>query len=327
VPLTGTGTAAVAAAAPTSLSFGNQLTNTTSAAQVVTVVNTGNANLVVSGVTFTGADPTSFAPTTTCTTVAPGGACTVSVRFAPTTAGAKAATLNITSNASNSPATVAVSGTGVAPAPAIAVSSASLAFGNQTTNTTSAARTITVSNTGTASLAAPTVTKTGTDAALFTVVNGCTAALPAGGSCTISVTFRPTTVGAKSASVSIAHTAPNAASPILVGLTGTGTPPPTTASVAGIAFGAKAAGSTTTKDTTVTNTGTAPLIITGASIAPTTGFTVTLGTCTAAVQPGKTCKLSVSFRPVAATASYSSTLKITSNASNTPSATLTGTRK
>ena len=44
----------------------------TSAAQTVTVSNTGNANLVVSGVTLLGTDLTQFARTTTCGAVAPG---------------------------------------------------------------------------------------------------------------------------------------------------------------------------------------------------------------------------------------------------------------
>jgi HYDIN/CFA65/VesB-like, Ig-like domain len=100
-----------------------------------------------------------------------------------------------------------------------------------------------------------------------------------------------------------------------------------TASIAGIAFGAKAAGSTTTKDATVTNTGTAPLTVSAVGISGSSALTATRGTCTAAIAPGKTCKLSVSFRPVAGTASYSATLTITSNASNTPTATLTGSRK
>jgi hypothetical protein len=141
------------------------------------------------------------------------------------------------------------------------------------------------------------------------------------------VTFRPTSTGGKTASVSIAHTAGNTASPIVVGLTGTGVAAAPTASIAGIAFGARAAGSTTTKDATVTNTGTAPLTVSAVGISGSSAFTATRGTCTAAIAPGRTCKLSVSFRPVAGTASYSATLTITSNASNTPTATLTGSRK
>ena len=83
------------------LAFATQNVATTSAAQAITVSNTGNAALVVSGVTVTGTDAASFTatPVAGCASVAPGASCTVNVTFAPTTAGAKTATVNIADNA------------------------------------------------------------------------------------------------------------------------------------------------------------------------------------------------------------------------------------
>ena len=66
----------------------------TSAPQTVTVTNTGNAPLVVTGVTVT--DP-QFVVTNGCTTVAPTSTCNINVAFAPTSIGATTATLNIAS--------------------------------------------------------------------------------------------------------------------------------------------------------------------------------------------------------------------------------------
>jgi Ca2+-binding RTX toxin-like protein len=99
---------------PGTQAFGNQTVNTTSAARVVTINNTGTANLVISATSLTGANANQFARTTTCATVVPGGSCTVSVTFTPTTAGAKTAALSITHNAPGSPSSVPLTGTGTA---------------------------------------------------------------------------------------------------------------------------------------------------------------------------------------------------------------------
>ena len=78
----------VALVTPTSLDFGSVTTGTTSASQDVTVTNTGQSDLIVSGATLGGTDPTLFTiSANTCTTVAAGGTCTISVAFAPTAAG------------------------------------------------------------------------------------------------------------------------------------------------------------------------------------------------------------------------------------------------
>ena len=81
----GTGTATLAAS-PASLSYGSTTVGATSAAQTVTITNTGGASANVSGVTING----DFADTTTCgSTLAAGASCTASVTFRPTAAGAR----------------------------------------------------------------------------------------------------------------------------------------------------------------------------------------------------------------------------------------------
>jgi Ca2+-binding RTX toxin-like protein len=330
VALTGTGVAPapVAAVSPAALAFGSAVNGTTSASQAITVTNTGTASLIVSGVTLGGTDPTQFAiASNTCTVaVAPAATCAIGVTFTPTTAGAKSATVSIASNAAGSPASVSLAGTGIAPAPVAAVSPAALAFASQVIATVSATQTITLGNTGTANLVVSGVTLGGTDAASFTIAsNTCTVAIAPAGTCTISVRFQPTTTGAKTAQVAIAHNA--GGSPSLVPLSGTGVNASTTFSLpAGpIAFGTRTINSNTTKTVLVTNTGTNPLFITSAS-APAPFANVTLSTCSAAVAVGKTCKLNVTFTPTAGTA-YGATLTIvSSNATNSPrTVNLTGT--
>jgi hypothetical protein len=96
-------------ASPTSLSFGSETTGGTSAAQTVTIDNTGNAAATISSVS-TG---TGFAQTNTCgSTLAAGASCTASVTFDPTAAQAYSADLTVSSNATNSTLTVPLTGTG-----------------------------------------------------------------------------------------------------------------------------------------------------------------------------------------------------------------------
>ena len=107
---TSPGTATLAAS-PTSLSFGNQTTGTTSAAQSVTISNTGTAAASLSAVSTTAP----YAQTNTCgNSLAAGATCTASITYAPTAAGASTGSFTVASNASNSTLTVALSGTGTA---------------------------------------------------------------------------------------------------------------------------------------------------------------------------------------------------------------------
>ncbi|HEY4018855.1 MAG TPA: choice-of-anchor D domain-containing protein [Pseudonocardiaceae bacterium] len=94
---------------PTSLSFTSQNIGTTSAAQSVTVTDTGSAAAAVSGISTSG----DFAQTNTCgSSIAAGASCTVNVTFTPTASGTRTGTLSLASNASNNPVSVALTGTG-----------------------------------------------------------------------------------------------------------------------------------------------------------------------------------------------------------------------
>jgi hypothetical protein len=126
VELSGTGTpvpAPVFSVSPTSRTFGSVDVGAGSGFQSFTVTNTGTAALSISTVDVAGADPSEFAinpdpGTDTCSgvSVAPGGSCSVQVRFEPASVGAKAAVVRFTDNATGSPHEVAVTGTGT-PAP------------------------------------------------------------------------------------------------------------------------------------------------------------------------------------------------------------------
>jgi hypothetical protein len=116
VALAGTGIAATLTLgiSPTSLNFGNVTTGTSSATQNVTVANTGNSNVTISQINLSGAGY-SMTGGSTPVTLNPSQNLTLTVQFRPTTAGATSGNISIVSNANGSPATVSLSGTGVAP--------------------------------------------------------------------------------------------------------------------------------------------------------------------------------------------------------------------
>ena len=239
------------------------------------------------------------------------------------------AAVTVTHNSNNvagSTSTVALTGIGLAPT--AAVTPASLAFGSVTTGTVSGGQTITVNNTGNAPLAVTSVTLTGVNVAMFTTTpTGC-ASVAAGASCTIAVTFVPSSAGAKTATVGITHNSNNAPGTLTnVSLTGTGVAPtsPTVAMPATLAFGAQRINANRTVTLTVTNQGPGALVITSVNTsgAP---FTATRGNCPASLAAGRNCKLNVTFRPTVAGATSTGTVTVLSNASNSPTATtLTGT--
>jgi hypothetical protein len=86
---------------------------TTSAAQSVTLSNTGNAALNISSIAISGTNAGDFALTNTCGSgLAAGANHGISVTFTPAATGTRSASLAITDNASGSPQTVSLSGMG-----------------------------------------------------------------------------------------------------------------------------------------------------------------------------------------------------------------------
>ena len=113
--VTGTGVAATStfSVTPASLTFGS-VTDGTTAMQNFTITNTGNSSVAISGVSITGAG-FSILSGSGAVTLAPTKTASVNVQFAPTAAGAATGSVGISSNATGSPASVSLGGTGVAP--------------------------------------------------------------------------------------------------------------------------------------------------------------------------------------------------------------------
>jgi hypothetical protein len=213
LPLSGNGgQAPIVTLTPTSLTFVGQVLGGTSAAQVVTLSNTGSAALSISSITVSG----DFAQLNTCgSSVAPGFSCKISVSFTPTALGNRYGSLTITDNASNSPQTVILSGTGLA-APVVTLSTSSLTFASQSIGTTSAPQAVTMTNTGSGALTITSIVTTGD----FAQINTCGTSLAAGATCTINVTFTPAAAGSLTGTLTITDNA--LSSPQIVSLGGSG---------------------------------------------------------------------------------------------------------
>lgn len=194
-----------------------------------TIRNTGLADLIVSTITFDGANAADFAITSAPTSpVVPGGSTTFTVAFTPGAVGPRSAAMHIPSNDSNeSPFDISLTGTGVTPEigveqPAgtnLTDGSSVVAFGS-TAPGTPVVKTFTVRNTGGGDLTGLTVTKDGASAADFTV-GAITASVAPGGSTTFDVTFNPAMPGDKAAAIHIANNDLDE-NPFDIMLTGTG---------------------------------------------------------------------------------------------------------
>ena len=217
LPLNGTGAGPGATFSSPTLTFTAQVPGATSPAQSVTLTNTGTTNLVISTVTIGGTNAGAFAKSSdTCTgaTLAPSHACAVAVTFTPAAPGNNSAHLTFADNASNSPQSVTLNGTGSGPT--VTLSPSSLAFSGQLTGTSSASQTVTLTNTGTSALTVSGIAATGD----FSQTNTCGSSVGANANCTITVTFNPTAGGNRTGTLSVSDNA--AGSPQGVGLTGAG---------------------------------------------------------------------------------------------------------
>jgi hypothetical protein len=207
-----TGGLAPAGVTPSSLIFGNEVVGTTSPAKTVTLRNTGAATLAISSITPSG--DFGISANTCAATLAGEQSCKVSITFKPIALGMLTGTLTFTDNASNSPQTVPLLGTGVEPA---MLTHASAAYSGQNVGTTSAAKTFTLTNNQPVNLTGIAISTIGHFAVSATT---CAASLNAKAKCTISVTFSPTQTGTQTGQLIVHNSASN--NPQTSNLTGTG---------------------------------------------------------------------------------------------------------
>ncbi len=298
IPMSGTGTISGASLTPASAVFANQLVNTSSVAQRLTLLNTGLAPLTITSIAITGTNSTDFSQTNACgTSLAAGANCVINVTFTPSARGSRTATVVVTDNAPVPTQSVSLSGVGIAPV--AAVFPPTIPFGVQVIATTSAPQTLVVSNSGDVALAISNISIGGANASEFAFSPG-TCALPVAALnvCSFTVSFTPAVSGPRTATVSIASNDP--INPVLtVPLTGTGTA--VSLSPTAVAFANQTVGtSSASHSVTISNVGPTALTISSIVLSGTNPADFTLNSqCGATLNVGRSCNVLIRFAPTA----------------------------
>ncbi|MEM7010874.1 MAG: choice-of-anchor D domain-containing protein, partial [Verrucomicrobiota bacterium] len=340
IPLTGNGTMPeIAIEQPlntglvdsaTAIDFGDVIA-TQNSAQTFTIRNTGDGPLTGLALNVDGANAAEFvASALSSTTVAPNGTATFVVTFTPAAAGARSAAVHVSSNdADENPFDIALTGNGVDPEIVVEQPAASAlvdGVGNRDFGFAdvgnSTQRTFTIRNSGTANLTGLAASFAGTNASDFSAGAFGATTLTPGSSTTVTVTFTPGDVGARSGILRIASNDRDE-NPFDVNLTGFGGVPDIEVEESGqilvdggsITFDDLLTGGAASTNVTLTirNTGTVVLSGLATSIdgVHAAEFSVSaLGTNT--LNPGEGTSLTVTLTPVSAGAKTAA-LHITSD--------------
>lgn len=288
--------------------------------KIFTITNTGDLGATtIAGVALTA--PFTYKGGTfpgtggTCaTSLASAGTCTVVVTFSPVALGTFTGSLalNYNNGAANVSSSRAIEGVGVATALIEVSDGPTYDFGN-VANGSTVDKTFTLTNNGgvTATaivggaISAPYSFKGGT----YPGTGGsCTGTLAATASCTVTVSFSPTALGASSGTLTVGYNNGVSAQNAVRNLSGTSVGPAILSLSGGPTydFGDRATGSQSDVTLTVTNSGAfaATAIATGTMAAPFTykagTFPGTGGTCTSTLAVGASCTVVVTWAPTAA---------------------------
>ncbi|MES2392318.1 MAG: choice-of-anchor D domain-containing protein [Acidobacteriota bacterium] len=297
---------------PLSLTFAATIVNQTTAAQIITVSNTGGTTATLQTPIISG--DFAISANTCGTTLAASTGCSLSITFTPTATGTRTGTLTLTDSAGTQVAQL----TGIGQAPATdTLSPPSLTFAQQQIGTTSPSQQVTLTNSGDIAL---TLVSTSVSPGDFTAVSSCGTSLAAHSTCAITVTFIPTTTGTRSATLTVSDQFRSQT----VSLTGTGVAPAgVSLSPSSLTFAATGVGlNSIAQALTLTNNGGLPLAI--SNIAISANFTIATNTCTTTLAASSSCTLQIVFAPTSAGA-LSGTVTLTDNAaSGTQTASLSG---
>lgn len=132
---------------PSTLSFGNEAVGQTSGPRAATFKNTQTVPLTISSIVIAGGTaPADYAWGGTCpispNTLGPGSICSISVTFTPSDSASRTASLTVTDSASNSPQSIALTGTGIP----VTLSANNRQFISRLVGTTSGIQTVTLTN-------------------------------------------------------------------------------------------------------------------------------------------------------------------------------------
>ncbi len=294
--------------------------------QQVTVTNDSSSNIPIS-MAMSGANAGDFLiSSSTCgASLFAGSSCNAAVVFSPTATGARSATLTLIRSGGKPTQTVSLSGNG-APAINATASPSSLSFGIINLGATSAIQTATLQNNGASAISISSVTLTGPNSGDFATSNNtCGASLAPAASCTVSIAFTPSALGARTASLTFTDDASN--SPQTVALSGIGAIENASVAPASLTFSLEAVGTASPPQAvTLTNGGTVAINVSSIAIAGANAadFAVSSKTCAATLAPSSSCLISITFNPSAA-GIRTATLTITDSPGSPLTVALSGT--
>jgi hypothetical protein len=206
---------------PANLSFNPQPVGTASVSQSSMLTNTGSSPVAINNVAPTGTNASDFSESSTCaSSLGPECDCVIHVTFTPSQPGPRVGSIAITDDTVNNPHQLPLSGIGLTSGPNATLSATELNFGNQSVGTAGRPLSITLSNYGATTLNIADIATTTN----FAETNSCEGSLASGASCTINLTFTPSTTGSITGTLSITDNA--ADSPQMIALNGAGVQPP-----------------------------------------------------------------------------------------------------
>ena len=189
----------------------------------------------------------------------------------------------------------------------------SSAFPSQMVGTSSSSQLLTLNNGQGVALSISSISFTGNNPGSFSQTNDCGSSLPAGGTCSIHVTFTPQVVGSLSATLNVNDNAGN--TPQTVALSGTSAGGPVLLSMTSIAFGNVVTGTSKTAAVKMTNQTSAAL--TGINIVSSGAPFSQVNTCGTTLAAGAQCTITITFSPTIV-GTQAGTITINDSATGSP---------
>ncbi|GAC1661105.1 MAG: hypothetical protein NVS9B4_12910 [Candidatus Acidiferrum sp.] len=307
------------AVTPGRIDFGKVSVGTT-ASNAITVRNAGGGSLNIAAISSSGtAFSVSGIPTPAA--LASGQTAVLNVVYSPKSSSADSGSVIISSNDPLNPtAKLALTGSGTtSPVAQLQLNPPSVAFGN-VANGTINTQSVQLNNTGSIALTISTASVTGSGFSITGLSTPLT--IGAGQSSSFTVKFAPQSVGGVSGNVVLMSDAAN--SPSALSLSGAGVTGTYALSVnpVSLSFGNTSMGTASSKSFSITNSGNSDVSISQINVSG-PGFSANSAGALVTLSPSQSATVSVQFSP-AASGAASGNVSIVSNASSTPTVTLSG---
>ena len=277
----------------------------------ITLTNSGTGGVAINPATINGAGFT-LSGLSAPANLAPGKTILVAVKFAPTAPGPLTGAVSIGSSTDNVPAAISLSGVGLQAF--VSASASNVSFGKVVVGNTNS-QPITLTNSGNATLTFSQLAASGTGVSLTGLSTSTTVA--PNSSVTFNAVFAPSSTSPVSGSITLATN--GVPSPLVIGVTGTGSAAQTSLglSPSSLNFSTVTEGSSKTLGSTLTNSGNSNIDISSVNVSG-AGFSIGGVSGGTILMPGQSTTLMVTFSPSGVGSTTGASVTIASNAVNSP---------